>query len=94
MLKEASFGELFGAAFAVGAGFHVVFIVLGVIWAFINPAAFHTTNAGVSTPADTPAEALGVLLLIAIFALVANVVVSAVGTTVVFVVRAPFRPSR
>jgi hypothetical protein len=86
-IRKASFGELFGTAFAVGLAFDAGVFVLGLILALLSPGLFHSGPPGAQVAASSPPQAIGVLVLLTVFALVANLVVSAGGAGLLVVVR-------
>jgi hypothetical protein len=82
-LERSTYGELFALTFVIGGAFHAALVAVGSAIALLNPGVFHTGSQGNSVAAGTPLQALGVLLGMAIVALIANLIVSAGGATVV-----------
>ncbi|HKR89956.1 MAG TPA: hypothetical protein VJS38_17435 [Phenylobacterium sp.] len=79
-ILQATFGELFGAAFAVGLAFDAALFVLGLLAAIIQPGFFHSgVTPGTQVAASSPAQAIGVLVLMMLFAVIANLLVSSGG---------------
>jgi hypothetical protein len=78
MPRHMSFGELFGITFAVGASFMGGAAVLGALLAVLAPGFFKLQGA----PAQGAAQALLVVLLMLLFGLVANLIVSATGSAI------------
>lgn len=73
---KLAFSELFPLTFVIGASCHLAFGTLGLIVAVLSPGNFRMGLV----PATSPMQAIGVLLAMLVFALVINVVVSAVGS--------------
>jgi ABC-type siderophore export system fused ATPase/permease subunit len=82
-LRSASFGDLFAVTFVVGATFQVVASLLSLILGSINPSLFNMNGA----PAENPFQALGVVLFMLVFGLVANAAISSLGSVIWMAVR-------
>ena len=77
-LKTIKFIDLFGLTFVVGGAFHLALALVGVVIAFLNPALFYSGGAQ-HVVARSPVEALGVVAMLAIFAVVFNLTVASGG---------------
>jgi hypothetical protein len=78
-IRKATFAELFGTAFAVGAAFDAALFIVGLLMAILSPGMFHSGAPGAQVAASSPVQAIGVLVLLTVFALLANLVVSSAG---------------
>jgi hypothetical protein len=76
LLKSATFGALFGVTFTVAATFQVTMALLGLILAFTTPALFTMNGA----PAESPIQAIGVVIFLLVMVLVFNAAISAIGS--------------
>jgi len=85
--RQASFGELFGTTFVVGASFQGALFVLGLLMAILNPGLFHSGPPGAQVAASSPVQAVGVLVLLMVFEIILNLVVSAGGAGLIVVAR-------
>ncbi len=92
-IRKATFGELFGTAFVVGAAFDGALFVAGLLMAILSPGVFHAGAPGAQVAASSPAQAIGILVLLTVFALLANLVVSSAGAGLLVIGRSlvPFR---
>ena len=86
-IRQAAFGEMFATAFTVGLAFHAALFAAGVLIAFINPGFFHSGQMGMQVPASTPFEALPILIMMALFLVLANLVISSGGAGLLIVGR-------
>lgn len=86
-IRKATFGELFGTAFVVGAAFDAALLIVGLLMAILNPGLFHAGAPGAQVAASTPAQAIGVLVLLTVFALLANLIKSSAGAGLLVVGR-------
>jgi hypothetical protein len=75
-LRSASFGALVAVSCTVGATFQVALVIVGLFVALLSPGVFKMNNAA----ATSPGQAIGVLLFLLVFGLVANVTISAAGS--------------
>lgn len=82
-LRSASFGDLFAVTFVVGAAFQVVASMLSLLLGAINPSLFNMNGA----PAQSLLQALGVILFMLVFGLVANAAISSLGSVIWIAVR-------
>ncbi|THD75275.1 MAG: hypothetical protein E7812_17120 [Phenylobacterium sp.] len=78
VLKTASYGDLFGAAFAVGASFWAAMGVLGLLVAVASPQLFQMNG----TPSGNSGQALGVLVVMLVVLMVLNTTIAAAGAGV------------
>ena len=85
--KQASFGALFGTAFVVGAAFQAALFVLGLLMAVLSPGVFRSGPPGAQIPASSPAQAIGVLILITVVGIILNLVVSSGGAGLIVIAR-------
>lgn len=84
-IRNMKFGELFGIAFAVGLAFDLAILALGVALAFLAPGTFHSGPAGAQVAATSPLEAIGILILLEIFAVLGNLMVSSAGAGLIVI---------
>jgi hypothetical protein len=85
--KKASFGELFGTTFVVGAAFQGALFVLGLVMAILNPGWFHSGPPGAQVAASSPVQAIGVLVLLSGFGVILNLMVASGGAGLIVAAR-------
>lgn len=90
VLKSATFGTLFGVAFAVGEAFQLVLGVLGLLMAILAPNSFTMNGARVANPG----QALMVLILMLFMGAIMNVTVAAAGSGLWLLVRRWIAPAK
>ena len=85
-LKSGSFGHLFAVTFFVAATFQVAASLLALVFAVLAPSGFTLNNR----PAANPGEAIVVVIMLLIAALVMNAMISAGGSGLWLLARRPF----